>query len=277
MKSRSASRKAEIQRSPFREIDLDLIRPNPEQPRREFDGEALASLAQSLTNQGVLQPILVSETEDGRYELVSGERRWRAAQLAGLLRIPALVRPIDPKRRLEFALVENLQRENLNPVEVAESYQRLLDETGLTQQEVAERIGKPRTTVTNSLRLLSLPKAVRSKLIDGTVSTGHAKALLGLDRPGRQAELADQVVRQRLSVRQLEALVLKEKNRSDVKIVRKPAQDPNVAHAEQELQKALGTKVRIVPSKKGGRIELHCFSSEELDKMYELVMKAARQ
>jgi ParB family chromosome partitioning protein len=277
VKSRSASRKAEIQRSPFREIDLDLIRPNPEQPRREFDGEALASLAQSLTNQGVLQPILVSETEDGRYELVSGERRWRAAQLAGLLRIPALVRPIDPKRRLEFALVENLQRENLNPVEVAESYQRLLDETGLTQQEVAERIGKPRTTVTNSLRLLSLPKAVRSKLIDGTVSTGHAKALLGLDRPGRQAELADQVVRQRLSVRQLEALVLKEKNRSDVKIVRKPAQDPNVAHAEQELQKALGTKVRIVPSKKGGRIELHCFSSEELDKMYELVMKAARQ
>ena len=277
MKSRSASRKAEIQRSPFRELDLDLIRPNPEQPRREFDGEALASLAQSLTNQGVLQPILVSEMEDGRYELVSGERRWRAAQLAGLLRIPALVRPVDPKRRLEFALVENLQRENLNPVEVAESYQRLLDETGLTQQEVAERIGKPRTTVTNSLRLLSLPKAVQSKLIDGSVSTGHAKALLGLDRPGRQAELADLVVRQRLSVRQLEALVLKEKNRSDLKVVRKPAQDPNVAHAEQELQKALGTKVRIVPAKKGGRIELHCFSSEELDKMYELVMKAARQ
>ncbi len=215
--------------------------------------------------------------EDGRFELISGERRWRAAQLAGLLRIPALVRPVDPKRRLEFALVENLQRENLNPVEVAESYQRLLDDTGLTQQEVAERIGKPRTTVTNSLRLLSLPKAVRSKLIDGTVSTGHAKALLGLERPGRQAELADQVVKQRLSVRQLEALVLKEKNQSDLKVIRKPVQDPNIAHAEQEMQKALGTKVRIVPSKKGGRIELHCFSSEELDKMYELVMKAARQ
>ena len=215
--------------------------------------------------------------EDGRFELISGERRWRAAQLAGLLRIPALVRPVDPKRRLEFALVENLQRENLNPVEVAESYQRLLDDTGLTQQEVSERIGKPRTTVTNSLRLLSLPKAVRSKLIDGTVSTGHAKALLGLERPGRQAELADQVVKQRLSVRQLEALVLKEKNQSDLKVIRKPVQDPNIAHAEQEMQKALGTKVRIVPSKKGGRIELHCFSSEELDKMYELVMKAARQ
>ena len=215
--------------------------------------------------------------EDGRFELISGERRWLAAQLAGLLRIPALVRPVDPKRRLEFALVENLQRENLNPVEVAESYQRLLDDTGLTQQEVSERIGKPRTTVTNSLRLLSLPKAVRSKLIDGTVSTGHAKALLGLERPGRQAELADQVVKQRLSVRQLEALVLKEKNQSDLKVIRKPVQDPNIAHAEQEMQKALGTKVRIVPSKKGGRIELHCFSSEELDKMYELVMKAARQ
>ena len=260
--------------SPLREIDLDLIRPNPDQPRREFDAESLASLAHSLNEQGVLQPILVREVDGGRFEIVSGERRWRAAQLAGLLKIPALVRPIEADRRLEFALIENLQREDLNPLEVAESYRRLMADFDLTQQEIAERVGRPRTTIANSVRLLALPNAVQRKLIDGTLSPGHAKVLLGLERPGRQADLAERSVKQGLSVRQLEGLVAAEKSASPIREVKKPVRDPNIEAAETKLQQALGTKVRIVPAKKGGRIEIHCFSQEELEKAYDLLMKA---
>jgi len=260
----------------LRQIDLDRIWPNPSQPRQRFDPERLEELAASLKSEGVLQPVVVRPSEGG-FELVAGERRWRAAQIAGLLRIPAVVRDVSDDRLLQLALVENLQREELSPVEEAHAYQTLITEMGWSQQEVAERVGKQRTTVTNALRLLNLPVEVQEMVQNGSLSAGHAKALAGLTDSKAQIELARRIERDGLSVRAVEALV-----RRPGKAIKRPRpgaepRDPNVVAAEERLQSAIGTRVRIVQTRSGsGRLELHFFSPDELDRVFELVMRGSR-
>lgn len=261
------------------ELDLDRIVPNRKQPRERFEQQGLEELAASMKQDGVLQPVIVRPIERGEYELIAGERRWRAAQMAGLLKIPVIVKEVADDRLLELALIENLQREELNPIEEATAFQMLIDDLGLTQQQVADRVGKQRTTVTNSLRLLSLPPEIQSRVRDGELTAGHAKILAGLSNAELQAELARRAVRDGLSVRQLESVAgARRKAGPKAAPGEKPPRDPNVLAAEEELQRALGTKVRIVTGKDGaGRIELHCFSAEELERVYQLILKAPRR
>ena len=261
------------------QIDIDLIRPNPKQPRQHFDEASLFDLANSLKLKGVLQPVLVRPVDEGRFELVVGERRWRAAQQAGLHKIPAVVQEIPEERLLETALIENIQREELNPMDEAQAYRTLLDELGLSQQEVAERVGKQRATVANMIRLLSLAKPVQAMVRSGAISMGHARALASVSEPTRQIALAERTTRKGLSVRQVEELVAQEQVEGpgiqQVPVARR--RDPNVVAAEESLQKALGTKVRIVEGrKKGGRLELHFHSQEELSRIYDLILDAVR-
>ncbi len=245
-----------------------------------MEEQALGELAQSLENQGVLQPIVVREVADGRYELVAGERRWRAAQMVGLMKIPAIVKKVPDERLLELALVENLQREQLNPIEEARAYRALAEVHGLSQQEIARRAGKQPSTVSNTLRLLALPEAVQQRVRKGDLSAGHARALLVLKQPVQQIQMAERILAEGLSVRDVERWAKRQskpggsQNRSRAEAER----DPNVVAAEQELQRELGTRVRVVPSKSGGgRLELHCYSDEELDGIYELLLDAARR
>jgi ParB family chromosome partitioning protein len=242
-----------------------------------FDQVSLEELAASMKREGVLQPIIVRPVGDGQYELIAGERRWRAAQIAGLLKIPALVREVDSDRVLEMTLIENLQREDLNPIESASAFRALIDDLGLTQQEVAQRIGKQRATVSNMLRLLDLPGPVKQKLRDGSVSTGHAKAIASLGTPQLQVRVADRIAREGLSVRETERLVKRMTDPPSTSVKRQTAsRDPNIVAAEEKLQTALGTKVSIVQGKKGGRIELHFYSSEEMERVYQVLLEAAK-
>jgi ParB family chromosome partitioning protein len=262
----------------LRQIDIDLIRPNPKQPRGEMNEETLETLAASLAERGVLQPVLVRPAAEGRFEIVAGERRWRAAQRAGLLKIPAIVREIPDDRLLETALVENIQREELNPMDEAEAYQVLIDEIGLKQDEVARRVGKQRATVANALRLLSLGPRVQAMVRAGKIGMGHGRALASLENRSLQEDLAKRVAREDLSVRQVENLVARLRKVGEPGRPRsKPKRDPNVVAAEEKLQRALGTKVRIFQGKKGGRMELHFYSTEEMNRVYDLVLGAARQ
>jgi len=227
--------------------------------------------------QGVLQPVIVRAVEDGGFELVAGERRWRAAQIAGLLKIPALVKEIADERVLEIALIENLQREELNPIEEAGAYQALIDDLNLTQQEIADRVGKQRATVANALRLLNLPPEVQELVKTGKLTAGHAKALAALAVAKEQIALARRITGEGLSVRQAEAIAKRMAKRAS-RVARKAAgRDPNVEAAEEALQRALGTRVRIVQGRKGGRLEIHYFSDEELERVYDLVLKAAKK
>ncbi len=261
----------------YRLLDLDRIDPNRDQPRRRFDPAPLEELAQSMKDQGVLQPVVVRPQGD-RFQLIAGERRWRAAQMAGLLKIPAIVREVGDMHVLELALVENLQREELNPIDAAHAFQVLIDDLGLTQNDVASRVGKQRTTVTNLLRLLTLPAAVQDKVRTGQISTGHAKALAALGSPSLQIEIAERILKEGLSVRQVELLAGragKDDGRAGSGArVATPA-DANVRAAEQHLQRAVGTRVRIVQGKGGGgRIELHFFSHEEMERVYQRLIRA---
>ncbi len=228
--------------------------------------------------QGLLQPVIVRPAEGGTYELIAGERRWRASQIAGLLKIPALVRQANDDRILELALIENLQREELNPLEEANAFQTLINELGLTQQEVADRVGKQRATVTNALRLLNLPRAVQQMIQEGELTAGHAKALAALADSAAQIELAERIRKGGLSVRAVELLVRRPERAG--KRRGKPgggdSRDPNVVAAEERLQSALGTKVRIIQNRSGaGRLELHFYSGEELERVYQMVLGAA--
>lgn len=227
--------------------------------------------------QGILQPVIVRALDDGGYELVAGERRWRAAQIAGLLKVPAVIKEISDDRVLEIALIENLQREELNPIEEAGAYQTLINDLDLTQQAIADRVGKPRATIANALRLLNLPPAVQELVRTGKLAAGHAKALASLAVAKEQIELAQRIAGDGLSVRQAEAIARRMAKRS-ARTARKPAQrDPNVEAAEETLQSALGTRVRIVQGRKGGRLEIHFFSDEELERVYDLVLSAAKR
>jgi ParB family chromosome partitioning protein len=255
----------------LREIDIDRILPNAQQPRKTFDEASLAELADSIREHGVVQPVVVRPLEDGFFQLIAGERRWRAAQKAGLARLPAVLRDADEHAVLALALVENLQREDLNPIEEAEAYQRLIVEFGLTQEDVARRVGKSRATIANMLRLLRLPPEVQQWLRDSKLTTGHAKALLSLTDLNAILDSARKIIQGNYSVRQAEMLVAKY---SPVSASRQesPAPetaDPNVRAAVRTLEQALGTKVTIHEAQGKGRIEIQFYSIEELNRLYE--------
>jgi ParB family chromosome partitioning protein len=242
-----------------------------------FDEASLDELAQSLRSSGMIQPIIARRArtaggagEPARFEIVAGERRWRAAQRAGLLKVPVIVRDVPDDRLLEVALIENIQRDDLNPIEEASAYRRLIDELKLTQDAVASAVGKDRSSVANTLRLLRLPEEVRNLVSSGELSAGHARALLGLDSEARQRQLAREIVARGLSVREAEALVKRQAETSQAKPVpQAKKKDANTRAAEEQLRFALGTHVEIVRKGKGGRIEVAFASEEELNRIFE--------
>jgi ParB family chromosome partitioning protein len=250
------------------EIAIARVRPNPNQPRQRFDEAELATLTASIREHGVLQPILVVETIEG-YQLVAGERRLRAAAAAGLDRIPAVVRQFDEQAQLEIALVENLQREDLDPIEAATGFRKLVDEFGFTHEQIAERVGRARSTVANTLRLLELAPTVQAAVADRRLTEGHARALGGLPLE-HQERVLDSVVGQDLSVRQTEELVrrLREPRPAPAAKATRPS-DPDLERVEEDLRRALGTKVSLARSRRGGRIVIEYYSDEELGRLYE--------
>ncbi|HUG42618.1 MAG TPA: ParB/RepB/Spo0J family partition protein [Acidobacteriota bacterium] len=256
------------EKSSLSELELDLIRPNPLQPRLRFEETRLQELADSLSRDGVLQPIVVRRAGAG-FEIVAGERRWRAAQKAGLARIPAVVQDVGDERMLELALIENIQRDELSPIEEANAYRMMVEDFQLTQGEVARRVGRSRSAVANTLRLLKLPRQLQQMVGGGELSMGHARALLPLNRK-RQLELAAAIRRFGLSVREVErrASKLLEEPRPP----RETRKDPNVRAAERRLEEAWKTRVEILPKGKGGRILMHYHSPEELDRLYEALL-----
>jgi ParB family chromosome partitioning protein len=258
------------------EVDLDRIRPGGHQPRSRFEESAVRELADSISRSGVIQPVILTPEGKG-YVLVAGERRWRAAQRAGLLRIPAIVREIGPEQRLEIALVENIQREDLNPIEEARAYRTMVRKLGMTQGEVASRLGKSRSAVANSIRLLDLPARVQAMVEEGKLGMGHARALLGLEEPEERERLARQAAKEGLSARQVEQLVQQLRRGAASKSSRVPRQrDPNVVAAEERLTRALQTRVAIRPGRgSAGRVEIHFKGEEELQRLYEIIHRAA--
>jgi ParB family transcriptional regulator, chromosome partitioning protein len=249
-------------------VAIDRIRPNPRQPRVEFDDAALAELTTSIRAQGVLQPLLVRRLGDGDYELIAGERRLRAAERAGLTHVPVFARDTSDVESLEMALVENLQRDDLSPLEEAAAYQRLITEFGHTQEEIAERVGKSRPAVANALRLLRLPESIKHDLARGRLTAGHARVLLSIDDPDAQVRAAKQIHARQLSVRDAEQLAAARKATA-----RPTARDPNRGALERDLSSALGTRVRITPKGKGGRIEIEFYSPEELEGLVERITR----
>jgi len=259
------------QRNPGQPGVLDIptgrIRPNPYQPRRTWDPDELAALTASVAEHGVIQPILVTEIVDG-YQLVAGERRLRAAIAAGLERIPAVVRQLADREQLELALVENLQRSDLDAIESALAYRQLIDEFGLSQDEIAERVGRARSTIANTLRLLDLSPVIQSAIVDGRLTEGHGRALGGL-AVDHQARVVDSVVDQGLSVRQTEELVRRLREPRPIATKTERPTDPELERVEEDLRRSLGTKVRLARSRKGGRIVIEYYSDEELGRLYE--------
>ena len=257
------------------EVDLDSIVPGPMQPRTHFDEAALESLAESIRSHGIVQPLLVRRKGDG-YELVAGERRWRAAKLAGITRVPVVVKEVPDESLLEIALIENIQRENLNPIEEAQAYRKLIDTVGLTQESLASRVGRDRSYITNYLRLLKLTDDVQQLVKEGRLSTGHARALLALNHPDLQRRIARQVIDGGLSVRVTEQLVQKA---SEEKPARRPPLpiDPNIKAAETKLRRALGTQVKILQAADGkGKLEISFFNTQDLDRIYNLLVPPAQ-
>ena len=251
-------------------IPIDLIDPNPFQPRRVFQEEALAELAQSIRRDGLVQPIVV-RASGSRFALIVGERRLRAAKLAGLTKVPSLVREIDQDHILEVTLVENIQRENLNPIEVASALQRMIEELQLSHEEVAARTGKDRSTITNLLRLLSLPLDVRELITKGQISGSHARAIAGLEESAQQRSLANRIVTQGLSVRQVEQAVRTLAN--PAKSSTSDELDPNVSAALNDLEQHLRTKVRLIGHGRGkGKIQIEYYSKEDLERIYSILM-----
>ena len=265
----------------FHNIPLDEIQPGEEQPRDVFDNDKIGELSQSIKVHGVLQPIVVYRDKENRYRIIAGERRWRAARMAGLAEIPALVRTVDRDSLLELSLIENIQREDLNPIEIATAFHGLANHHGLSHEQIAERTGKERSTVTNFLRLLKLGERAQQELKNGAISVGHARALLNLENQQEQSRLCDEIISRKLSVREIEALVKKLTEQPVAApapvIKEKPEEakvDPNVKAALEELEMALGTKVKMVPSSAtAGRLEIQYYSQEDLDRIYAAIVK----
>jgi ParB family chromosome partitioning protein len=257
--------------SEVREIDIDLLEPNKFQPRQVFVEAKLDELAQSIRAHGFVQPIVV-RPEGRRYQIVAGERRWRAGQRLGLARVPVVIKSISDEKLLEVSLIENIQRENLNPIEEARAYQRLAHEFGLTQEDVAHRTGKERSTITNFLRLLKLPKDIQELVLEEKLSMGHARALLAVEGAESQRSVAERTIANYWSVRQLEKFISACKAapvRPEKKL------DPNVRAAVEKLERSLSTRVRIVEKGKKGRIEIEYYSPEELQRLYERLVREA--
>jgi ParB family chromosome partitioning protein len=254
------------------EVPIASLKPNPSQPRRTFRDGSLAELAESIRRRGVLQPVLVEEVGGG-YQIVAGERRVRAAKLAGLDRVPVLVRSFSPDERLEVALIENLQREDLTPIEEAKAYRQLMDARELTQEQVAAKVGKDRTTVTNSLRLLKLPQKVQDAVEKGDLSAGHARALLAVTSPSDMELLFARVLSRGLSVRETEqaAQALNQGKRGKAKKPSGRMRDPNVREVEERLVERFGTKVQIRGGPAKGRIEIAYFTADDLERVLELL------
>ena len=250
------------------EIDIDLLRPNKFQPRTQIVDDRIEDLSRSIRSNGMIQPI-VARKVDGGYEIIAGERRWRAAQRAGLLKVPIVVRDIPEDRLLAVALIENIQREDLNPIEEAFAYRRLSDEFHLTQEQIADAVGKDRSSIANFVRLLRLPQEVRANVASNALTMGHARALLGLSDEGAQLRVARDIVARSLSVRETEALIRKAAQPADAK-PEKPT-DVHTRAAEEKLRLALGTRARIVRKGKGGRIEIDFTSEDELQRIYEML------
>jgi len=251
------------------ELLIDEIFPNPLQPRKHFDDEKLDELVQSIRENGVLQPVIVQKRPNG-YELVVGERRWRASQKANLKKIPVVVREVTETQSLEIALIENIQRQDLNPIEEAEAYARLGDDFGLTQEQLAKRLGKSRVTITNTLRLLNLSAAVKQDLISGRLSAGHARALLGLESEKEIEVLRREIVKKGLSVRETEGKVRRQK--TSAARPQTPPKDIFIKDVEARLKRRLGTQVDIVPQKNGGKLVIHYYSTDDLDRLIDLIV-----
>lgn len=238
-------------------IPVSSIKPNTHQPRKSFSTPELEDLAASIKEHGILQPLLITERPDGGYELVAGERRWRAAQMIGLATVPALIKKFANQQKLEVALIENIQRENLDPIEEAFAYERLMEEFGLTQQDVAEKVGKSRPAIANTIRLLSLPEEVKAALADKRINTGQARALLSLEDKAKQIDMLSSMLGQRITVREIERNVGKQSSK-------KSHRDPNLVYLEDQLRAALGTKVSLTKKGEKGTIVIDYYSQEEL-------------
>mgnify|MGYP002602853569 CR=1 FL=1 len=262
-------------------VNINKVEPNREQPRKNFDEDSLVDLSESIKQVGVLQPLLVLDKKD-YYEIIAGERRWRAAKLAGLKEVPVRIMNLTDQEVVEISLVENIQRENLNPIEEAFAYKRLLTEFNLKQDEVAERVSKSRTAVTNSMRLLKLDERVQQMVIDDMITTGHARALLGIEDVEKQFATAQKIFDENLSVRETEKLVKKIQNNKDIPVEKKKVSDPAMEaiyhDLEEKMKSILGTKVAI--NKKDdqkGKIEIEYYSPEDLERIYDLLNRPAQQ
>jgi ParB family chromosome partitioning protein len=257
----------------FLEVPLDAIDPNPVQPRRRFQADRLEELAQSIRANGIIQPIVL-RAFDGRYQLVAGERRWRAAKLAGLEFVPAIVQEIPENRLLEITLIENIQREDLNPIETAMAYAELMSKLAMNVETMGRHTGKDRTTITNLLRLLQLPEDLQQLVAERRLSGSHARCLLSLPTEDLQRKVAEKTVAQGLSVRDVERWTQKLTQSRDPEAADKERIDPNVKAAIEEMERALGTKVKIVAkAKRGGRIEIDYYSDEDLDRIYSVIVR----
>ena len=255
-------------------LPLQKVEPNPLQPRKTFEPEALDELAASIREHGVIQPLTVRKMPSGFYQIIAGERRWRAARLAGLDEVPVVIIEADDKKAMELALIENLQRADLNPIEEAQGYQQLMQEYGMTQEQAAARVGKSRPAVANAMRLLALPQPVLELVRSGKLSAGHARALLALKTPGEQHAVAQKVIALQLSVRQTEAMCKKMSNISTPR-PQKPLAVDYLAECEKALSKRLGRGVKIVAGKRKGRVELEYYGEEDLQRLYEALQGIA--
>lgn len=258
-------------REAVRLVAVDSIRPNPRQPRTQMDQERLAELAESIRTLGLIQPLIVTEAGGG-YTLVAGERRWRASQLAGLAEVPVIVKEATSQEMLEIALVENIQRDDLNPLEEGYAYQQLMEEFGLTQAEVAERVGKARSTVANLVRLIALPDNVQQAVIDGRLSGAHGRALLALPTPEMQTAAMNQILRLDLSVRQTETLVRNLLADKKPEPRQRSALSPELKALQRDFEASLGTRVNIEATAKGGRLVIHYFSDDDLQALYDVIV-----
>jgi ParB family chromosome partitioning protein len=256
-----------VQTPAVQEVDIDLIVPNPQQPRTVFDADALSELADSIRAHGVIQPLIVSRGDGGTYQLIAGERRLLASRQAGLEKVPVVVKEASPQALLELALVENLQREDLGPLEEAAAFRRLADEFSLTQEAVATRVGRSRSAVANSLRLLTLPEEIQASLASGQISAGHARAILAAEDATEQRLTWQRILEAGLTVRDAEALVSRRKRRQPPR--RRPAVSPDLAAVEEQLRSSLGTRVELSKGRRGGRITIHFFSDEELEALVD--------
>ncbi len=253
-------------------VPLEAISPNPHQPRSRLDQEKLEELADSIRQHGLIQPLIVTETARGQYSLIAGERRWRAAILAGLGDLPVVVKEASPQDMLELAIIENVQRDDLNAIEEAVAYQQLIDEFGMTQEEVAKRVGKSRPTVANLVRLLNLEPDVQAAVVEGRMSGAHARALLPLPTPESQTAVMQTIVKNGLSVRQVEALVKKMLSGSKPRPKKTKRISPEMAALADEISQSLGTRVDLQGGPKGGRLVIHYYSDEELQAIYESIV-----